>query len=668
MRLDFSTPRHSSAIFISHRHSQRFILQRTKLAKKEHSIWQVHCKWTQWDSTSQHPDTPLLSSSHTDTHNASSCSERNWRRRSTAFDKCIASEHSETRLLNILTLLCYLHLTQTLTTLNLERNEIGDEGAQHLARALKVNRVRLDFSTSRHSSAIFISHRHSQRFILQWTKLAKKEHSIWHVHWKWTQWDSTSQHSDTPLLSSSHTDTHNASSCRERNWRRRSTASGKCIASEHSETRLLNIPTLLCYLHLTQTLTTLHLAVNEIGEEGAQHLTSALQVNTVRLDFWTSWHSSAIFILHRHSQRLILNETKLAMKEHSIWHVHWKWTEWDSTSQHPDTPLLSSSHTDTHNASSCSERNWRRRSTAFGTCIESEHSETRLLNIPTLLCYLHLTQTLTTLHLAVNEIGEEGAQHLTSALQVNTVRLDFWTSWHSSAIFILHRHSQRLILNETKLAMKEHSIWHVHWKWTEWDSTSQHPDTPLLSSSHTDTHNASSCSERNWRRRSTAFGTCIESEHSETRLLNIPTLLCYLHLTQTLTTLNLDWNSIGYDGAQHLASALQVNTVRLGFSTSRHSSAIFISHRHSQRFILRGAESAMKEHSIWHVHCKWTRWDSTCQHPDTPLLSSSHTDTHNASSWRERSRWWSRTVLIEYSRNRGKKNWILVFGWSVWTG
>ena len=224
---------------------------------KRNSIWQVHWKWTEWDSTSQHPDTPLLSSSYTDTHNASSWTKRNRPWRSTAFGTCIASEHSETRLLNI---------------------------------------------------------------------------------------------PDTPLLSSSHTDTHNASSCRERNWRWRSTASGKCIASEHSETRLLNIPTLLCYLHLTQTLTTLHLAVNEIGEEGAQHLTSALQVNTVRLDFWTSWHSSAIFILHRHSQRLILNETKLAMKEHSIWHVHWKWTEWDSTSQHPDTPLLSSSHTDTHNA------------------------------------------------------------------------------------------------------------------------------------------------------------------------------------------------------------------------------------------------------------------------------------------------------------------------------
>ena len=438
-------PRHSSAIFISHRHSQRFILQRTKLAKKEHSIWQVHCKWTQWDSTSQHPDTPLLSSSHTDTHNASSCSERNWRRRSTAFDKCIASEHSETRLLNILTLLCYLHLTQTLTTLNLERNEIGDEGAQHLARALKVNRVRLDFSTSRHSSAIFISHRHC---------------------------------------------------------------------------------------------TTLHLAVNEIGEEGAQHLASALQVNTVRLDFWTSWHSSAIFlshrhsqrfiligtvsammedniwqvhckwtqwdstsqhhrhssaifISHRHSQRFILQRTKLAKKEHSIWQVHCKWTQWDSTSQHPDTPLLSSSHTDTHNASSCSERNWRRRSTAFDKCIASElDSETRLLNILTLLCYLHLTQTLTTLNLERNEIGDEGAQHLARALKVNRVRLDFSTSRHSSAIFISHRHSQRLILIGTVSAMMEDNIWQVHCKWTQWDSTSEHPDTPLLSSSHTDTHNA----------------------------------------------------------------------------------------------------------------------------------------------------------------------------------
>ena len=54
----------------------------------------------------------------------------------------------------------YLHFTQTLTSLNLYGNQIGDKGAQHLASALQVNRVRLDFSPSHLVLTIFISHRH----------------------------------------------------------------------------------------------------------------------------------------------------------------------------------------------------------------------------------------------------------------------------------------------------------------------------------------------------------------------------------------------------------------------------------------------------------------------------------------------------------------------------
>ena len=38
-------------------------------------------------------------------------------------------------------------------------------------------------------------------------------------------------------------------------------------------------------LHFTQTLTTLDLKFNEIGDEGAMGLASALQLNTVRPDF-----------------------------------------------------------------------------------------------------------------------------------------------------------------------------------------------------------------------------------------------------------------------------------------------------------------------------------------------------------------------------------------------
>ena len=49
--------------------------------------------------------------------------------------------------------------------------------------------------------------------------------------------------------------------------------------------------------------------------------------------------------------------------------------------------------------------------------------------------------------------------------------------------------------------------------------------------------------------------------------LDCSTFLCYVHLTQTLTRLHLERNEIGAEGVQHLASALQVNRVRLDFST-----------------------------------------------------------------------------------------------------
>lgn len=62
----------------------------------------------------------------------------------------------------------------------------------------------------------------------------------------------------------------------------------------------------------------------------------------------------------------------------------------------------------------------------------------------------------------------------------------------------------------------------------------------------------------------------------------IPLLISLLHLTQTFTTLDLRNNQIRAEGAQHLASALRVNTVRINCTTSRHLSTITISYRHSQ--------------------------------------------------------------------------------------
>ena len=158
---------------------------------------------------------PRLFSFHSATHNAGSWRERDRRWRSTPFDKCIASEHSETWRCHVWLFLFDPYFTQTLTTLDLEANNIGDEGAQHLSSALQVNTVRLDGVMYDYSSSILISRRHSQRYISGWITSAMKEHSIYQVHCKWTQWDLTVSSMIIPLRSLFHADTHNAASLDE---------------------------------------------------------------------------------------------------------------------------------------------------------------------------------------------------------------------------------------------------------------------------------------------------------------------------------------------------------------------------------------------------------------------------------------------------------------------
>ena len=239
--------------------------------------------------------------------------------------------------------------------------------------------MRLDFSPSHISRTIFISHRHSQRWIFKRTRLVLTERSIWQICCKWTQWDSNSGHLTSYPLSSFHTDAHSPGSSTQQHPWWRSTAFGQCIANKHSETRLLAISYSTYYLHFTQTLIALNLTNNNIGTKGAQHLATALQVNTVRLDLCSRYIAPTNFILRRPLQRWIFNGITLAVKEHSISQRHCKWTEWDSTFFHFISCLLCEFHTDTYNAESCSQQNWRSRSTAFGKCPASEHSETRLV-------------------------------------------------------------------------------------------------------------------------------------------------------------------------------------------------------------------------------------------------------------------------------------------------
>ena len=70
----------------------------------------------------------------------------------------------------------------------------------------------------------------------------------------------------------------------------------------------------ICYSHFLQTLTMIDLGDNKIGTEGARHLASAIQMNTVRLDFFPSVLSSTIFAFMQTLTTLHLPHNKIGAK------------------------------------------------------------------------------------------------------------------------------------------------------------------------------------------------------------------------------------------------------------------------------------------------------------------------------------------------------------------
>ena len=174
---------------------------------------------------------------------------------------------------------------QTLTTLNLRQNEIGAQGAQYLAEALRHNTVR---SSLLHVftiiSFLFLSYRHSLHSTLRTIKLDLKVPNVWVKHWDTIRWD---HHSFVFLPSTHsclfHTDTHYTQPWLESNW------SSRCRMFEWSiETQYGEIITPSCFYHqlipvsIVQTLTTLNLSNNRIQDQDAQYLGEALRHNTVR--------------------------------------------------------------------------------------------------------------------------------------------------------------------------------------------------------------------------------------------------------------------------------------------------------------------------------------------------------------------------------------------------
>ncbi len=178
------------------------------------------------------------------------------------------------------------HSSQTLTTLDLGRNQIDAQGAEHLANALQQNEVRLLTALDFLCIYSFIYfYRHSQHWICGATKSVLKAQNILRMRWGRTWWD-CSHHSTTyaSIHSSFSTDTHNSSPRVEPNRRSRRKTSCECVAAKQGKIAHSTRLPMHLSIHLSpQTLTTLNLEMNEISTQGAEHLANALQQNVVRL-------------------------------------------------------------------------------------------------------------------------------------------------------------------------------------------------------------------------------------------------------------------------------------------------------------------------------------------------------------------------------------------------
>jgi len=126
--------------------------------------------------------------------------------------------------------------SQTLTTLKLEKNEIGAHGAQYIANELQQNKVTL-------LSLIFLLLNYRSIFF---------------------------------------TDTHKTWPWLEQNRCSRSTVSGQCNPTKWSNFSLYPLASIKSLIDFfSQTLETLNLTGNEIGARGVRHLADALRQNKV---------------------------------------------------------------------------------------------------------------------------------------------------------------------------------------------------------------------------------------------------------------------------------------------------------------------------------------------------------------------------------------------------
>ncbi len=158
--------------------------------------------------------------------------------RGKTFEWCFTKQHSETNtpFIHHSTL---SHFIQTLTTLDLSRNEIGDKGTQNLSDALRNNTVRQILSSSI-IQLFLISYRQSRNSTSLAMKSELKEPNIWVMHYETILWDIYSLHSSFNSFSF-HTDTYTTRRRIQSNRSSRGATSEWCFTKQHSETNTLFI-------------------------------------------------------------------------------------------------------------------------------------------------------------------------------------------------------------------------------------------------------------------------------------------------------------------------------------------------------------------------------------------------------------------------------------------
>ena len=158
------------------RHSQHCIFRATVSATRKHNIWAKLCVRIKYDTDHQ-VSRKLISMMITDTENTTSFAQQHWSCRSTASERNFPGKSAEILIIKFIHILPPLW-SQTLTTLNLSGNSVGDVGAQYLAVALRVNQVW--YWLSGFSKLYFIDDsRHSQHCTFRAIVSAMRERNIW---------------------------------------------------------------------------------------------------------------------------------------------------------------------------------------------------------------------------------------------------------------------------------------------------------------------------------------------------------------------------------------------------------------------------------------------------------------------------------------------------------